>query len=198
LPPHLVLCLALTLALSAGSLALAHAHLRRIRRASSLNLRPLEISLKRLPAHDRPRELARRALPNTWEHRLAEDLLQAPTDAARIAAANDALADMELTLAATASWPRAAVRICAFGTMLLAVIAFLLQRSAEPLLVLLAIGAAAAFACAGIDRKAKGAAREKRESIDALITTLMGTETRSAPDAPSSTPPRRRRPSSTR
>jgi hypothetical protein len=174
--------IAIALLLSTGCVALAGAHLRRVLRSASPDIRALAISLKRLPLPSRAEELARRARPESWERSLAQSLLEAPDEKSRVAAANDALADMDNTLSAGASWPGAAVRVCARASLLLAIIAFLTQRSTSgilPILAILAIGGAGTLACISIGRRSVREARERREAIDALIATLLGSAARS-------------------
>ena len=164
----------IALFISVACVALAGAHLRRILRSSSPDIRDLAFTLKRLPFPSRAQELARRARPGTWEHHLAESLLETSSDEARVAAANDALADMDLTLSAGASWPGGAVRVCARSSLLLAVIAFIVQRSADSILGILIVGGAGSLACIAIGRRSQREARERREAIDALITSVLG------------------------
>jgi len=174
--------IAIALVASAACVALAGAHLRRVLRSTSPEVRSLAIALKRLPLPSRAEELARRARPESWEHQFAQAVLEASGDQARIAAANDALADMDNTLSAGASWPGAAVRVCARASLLLAIIAFLTQRSTSgilPILAILAIGGAGTLACISIGRRSVREARERREAIDALIATLLGSAARS-------------------
>jgi hypothetical protein len=183
------LFVAIAVAQSAACAALSYAHLRRVTRAASPDLGALTVALKRIPLAGRLEELARRAPPGTWEHRLTTDLLDAPTDEARVAAANEALADMDVALASSAGWPRAAVRICARVTLLLAVVAFLVERSNHILLILLAAGGAGVIACAAAGRRARRLAAEQRAAIDGLVAALLG-----APPSPAGAPPSPARP----
>lgn len=173
--------IALALALSTACVALAAAHLRRVRRSTSPDLRALAASLKRVAPPSRAEELARRTPPESWEHRLAQSLFEAQTPNARVAAANDALAEIALTLSAGASWPGTAHRICVRGTLLIGLIVFLAQRSAENIVPLLAIGGVGGFACLAIGRLARREAKERREAIDALVAALVAPVVAPAP-----------------
>jgi len=166
--------IAIALVASTACVALAGAHLRRVLRSTSPEVRSLAIALKRLPLPSRAEELARRARPESWEHQFAQAVLEASGDQARIAAANDALADMEITLSAGASWPGTAVRVCARIVLFLAVLAFLVQRSTDGILAVLVIGGAGVVACAAIGRRSRLEARERREAVDALVAAVLG------------------------
>lgn len=162
------------IALSAGCAALCYAHLRQVRGVASPDLRALTASLRRTPEVDRLDELARRSRPGTWEHRLASEMRGAPIDRARVAVINDALADAELSLVAGAAWPPAAFRLCTYGSLLLAIAAFLAEGFTPAIPVVAVTGAAGAIACVEIRRRARHEARAQREAIDALIAAVAG------------------------
>lgn len=182
--------IAIALLVSAACVALAWAQLRRVLRSSSPDIRALATTLKSLPLPSRAEELARRAQPESWEHGLAQSLLEASSGddddyKTRVAAANDALAEMDNTLRVGASWPGGAVRVCARSSLLLAVIAFIIERSATAILPLLIIGGAGSFACIIIGRRSQREARERREAIDALVNALTEAQSRDS-DLPAS------------
>lgn len=173
--------IAVALVIAAACAALAWAQLRRVLRSASPDIRALATTLKRLPPHARVEELARRAEAGSFEHRLAQNLLEearaddkSHAEKARIAAVNDALADIDHTLSAGAAWPGVAVRVCARSSLLLAVIAFVVERSASSILPLLLIGGAGSFACIALGRRSQREARERRAAIDALVSVLLG------------------------
>jgi Flp pilus assembly protein TadB len=126
-----------------------------------------------MPAGDRVEELARRARAGSFEHRLAGDLMEAADEGARVAAVNDALADIEQALAEGERWPASAARIAAWGTMLIGVVAFLAQVGTS-ILAIAGIGGASTIASLGAMRWASQAARDRREAIDALVIALLG------------------------
>jgi hypothetical protein len=64
--------------------------------------------------------------------------------------------------------------VCARSSLLLAVIAFIVQRSADSILGILIVGGAGSLACIAIGRRSQREARERREAIDALITSVLG------------------------
>ena len=189
--------LALGVLLTFASVFLAWAHLAHVRRATSGKTAELLVALKRVPVNDRAAALAARAPEGSAERRLAL-LIEASEDTsedARGAAVDELLAEIELALDASASWPGAGTRIAAYGGLLLAVITVLLRPSSisftAPALLVLGLGAAAT--CAVLGRRARELADAQRKAVDALVDTL-GLRDRLAPGGPSRAPrPSRRR-----
>ncbi|MDC0743360.1 hypothetical protein [Polyangium mundeleinium] len=189
--------LALGVLISFASVLLAWAHLARVRRATSGKTAELLVALKRVPVNERAAALAVRAPEGSAERRLAA-LIEASEDTsddARGAAVDELLAEIELALDATASWPGAATRIAAYGGLFLTVITVLLRPSSisftAPALLVLGLGAAAT--CAALGRRARELADDQRKAVDALVDTL-GLRDRLAPGAPPRAPrPGRRR-----
>jgi microcompartment protein CcmK/EutM len=165
---------AIALAIAAACVALAGAHLRRVLRAASPDVRTLALVVKRFPREERLAELARRARPDTWEHRLAQSLLETSSKQARVAAANEALADIEITLSAGSTWAGTAMRLCARSMLCLAIVAALVERSAGSVFAVLAVGGAGTLACLAIGYRARSEVRERREAIDALVSAVLG------------------------
>lgn len=186
-----VLLLALSLAVSVGCAALSRRHAVRVARAVGGDARALSRALRAFPGEARLPELARRSRPGSWEHRLALALLEAAEPRARIAVANDLLAELELTLDAGAGWPPAAARLSAFAAMLLATLSFLARAGLPVIALVLGAGAAGALASAAADRAARRAAVLQREAVDALIDAAVGPLL--AAEATRRDPPRRSR-----
>jgi hypothetical protein len=171
-----VLALLTTLAalLGLGCVLLSWSHVRRIGEANSDDLGALTIALKKTPEAERLHELGRRARPASWEHRLAGELLEAPTAAVKIAAVNDALAELDHTFRAGAGWPSGAIRIALFGGMLLAVSAWLLAKDLSFALGIAAIGAVSAGACFEAERSARRRVTAQRRAVDDLVAAAVG------------------------
>jgi Flp pilus assembly protein TadB len=130
-------------------------------------------SLLRLPDDQRAPELARRSAAGSWEHSLATELVAAAGDQARIAAVNDAVAQLELRLEERAGWPSAALRIAALSALLLAVIAYLIHRP-DAVLPVLAVGGVGALVSLDAKKRAQRGAKAQREAIDALVAAVAG------------------------
>jgi hypothetical protein len=165
--------------LAAVSSGLSLSYLRRVMSLGALGARDLARSLGRLPIEQRLGELERRA-PEGWARELARDLVAAPGEAERVAITNDALADVAHRLDEGAGWPAAGLRISAFGALLVAAIALLVQRM-ELILPVLAIGGAGALASLEIGRRGRSLAARQREGLDALIETVVVLADPSAP-----------------
>jgi hypothetical protein len=86
---------------------------------------------------------------------------------------NDLLAEIELVLEATASWPSAATRIVVYGSLLLAACAMLGSAGSVAAAILVVLGLGGAGFCVSIDRRAKALSREQRRAIDALVEALV-------------------------
>jgi hypothetical protein len=191
--------LAAALGLFAAGLAWSHA--RRVARLTSGNTRALTAALKRVAEESRASELARRAAPGSWEHEVATELLRAPDDAAKIAAVNDALLEVEYALRQGATWPRAGIRIALAGGLLLGLSAWLATGNLRAAVILVAVGGASSLLCVEAGRSAGRRTEAQRADIDALITVVMGRLADLAPPPgerrghPGRRPTRRRRPS---
>lgn len=158
---------------SALSALLAWAQVRRVSTITSLDAASVARSLRRLPDDQRAPELARRSAAGSWEHSLATELVDAPGNGARIAAVNDAVAQIQLRLEERAGWPSAALRIAALSALLLAVIAIVVHR-ADAVLPVLAIGGAGVVVALDAKRRAQRGAKAQREAIDALVAAVAG------------------------
>jgi hypothetical protein len=169
-----VLFIALSLAVSSACAALSWQHARRVARAVRGDATSLARALRSIPGEARLPELARRAPTDSWEHRFAVALMDAAEPRARVAAANDLLAEVELQLDIGAGWPPAAVRLSAFGAMLLATLSFLTRAGLPAVVLVLAAGAVGALASAAAGRAARLAAVRQREAIDALVDAALG------------------------
>lgn len=164
----------LAAALDLFAAGIAWKHARRVARLTSGNTRSLASSLKRVPEGSRASELAQRAPSGTFEHTIATELLAASDDAARIAAVNDALLEVEHALRQGATWPRAGIRIALAGGLLLGLSAWLATGNLRAAVVLVAVGGASALLCVEAGRSAKRHAEAQRADIDALITVVLG------------------------
>ena len=189
--------LALGVLITLASVLLAWRHLAHVQRATSEKTAELVLALKRLPAHDRAAALAARAPDGSTERRLAAVIQpnDETTDEARSAAVDELLAEVELALEASMSWPGAATRISAYGGLLLAVITVLLRPDSISFIApaLLVLGLGGAGACSALGRRARALADEKRKALDGLVDTL-GLREGIAPGAPPKVPrPGRRR-----
>lgn len=168
-----VLFTALSVAMSGACAALSWRHPVRIARATWGDARELARSLRALPGEARLIELARRSPPESWEHRLSVAVMSAADPRAKIAAANDLLAEVEQRLDVGAGWPPAAARLSALGALLLATLSFLAQAGPSVIAVVLGAGAAGAIASAAAGRAGRAAAERQREAIDALVDVAL-------------------------
>src|SRR4051812_28670830 len=91
------------------------------------SLRDLVRELRKLPVEERSAELLRKAASGTWERRLAREVGDAPAGAARVAAANDVLFDLDHEIDVGKTWATAGVRIAVAGTGVIGVAAYLLH-----------------------------------------------------------------------
>jgi hypothetical protein len=164
---------ALSLAMSGACAAISWKHPARIARATCGDARELARSLRALPGEARLAELARRSPPESWEHRLSVAVMTAADPRAKIAAANDLLAEVEQRLDVGAGWPPAAARLSALGALLLATLSFLARGGPSVIALVLGAGAAGAIASAAAGRAARAAAARQREAIDALVAAAL-------------------------
>ena len=171
--------LAAALGLFAAGLAWSHA--RRVAGLTLPGTRGLTASLKRVPEEARPAELERRAPPGSWEHGVATELLHAPDDAAKIAAVNDALLEVEHALRQGATWPQAGIRIALAGGLMLGLSTWLATGNLRAAVILVAVGGISALFCVEAGRSARRHAEAQRNDIDALITVVMGRLAEHAP-----------------
>jgi len=171
-----VLLIALGALFSAASAIFARAHLKRVTRVASGQTLPLANALKRLPPADRVAALVDRAQAGSLERRLGEDLAQASDDAARSAAVNDLLLEIELSLESSASWPSAAARIAAYSSLLLAALVVVGGHGLLAAGILVVLGVAAALYCVSIDARAKALSRDVCEAFDALVGAVLPRE----------------------
>ena len=151
---------------------LSASQLVRVRSAVSSDAESGARRLARLPDADRPAALERAAQPGTWEADLARALANATDEAPRIAAVNEAVAELGLRLDERAGWPSAAVRLSAFGTMLLAVVAVIAQR-VDLVLPLVGIGGAGVLVCAELARRSRAEAVRRKKAVDALVGAVL-------------------------
>jgi hypothetical protein len=169
----LTVLMSLGLLLAAAAVALAWSHARRVARATSGEAARLASALKRVPEADRVAELHRRSRPGTWEHQLAADVLEATSDAARVALVNEALYDVERDLEVGAAWPAASVRIALSGGLLLALVAYFVTGEIKWSVALLGAAGAGAVASFEAGRTARRAAEAQRKAVDALIAVTL-------------------------
>ena len=189
----------LAAALSLFAAGLAWTHARRVARVTSGQARALATALKRVAEESRVSELERRAPAGSFEHAIATALRDAPDDAAKIAAVNDALLDVEHTLRQGVGWPRAGIRIALSSGLLLGLTAWLATGNLRAAVILVAVGGASALLCVEAGRSAARYTAAQRSDIDALITVLVGNLADQAPPqaerrgVPGRHPSRRRR-----
>jgi hypothetical protein len=119
--------------------------------------------------------------------------MEAEGDRAKVAAANELLAEAEHRLEVGARWPSAAVRLSAFGALQIASLAVLTGAGAPALVVILAAGLAGAVASALAGRAGRAEATRQREAIDALVATAVGPLARATRPARAGPPSRRAR-----
>ncbi|WP_437596693.1 hypothetical protein WMF28_29440 [Sorangium sp. So ce590] len=189
------LFIAVSLAASGACAVISWKHPAQVARATGGDLTALARSLRALPGEARLTELARRSPPESWERRLALEVMSAADPRAKIAAANDLLVELEQRLDAGAGWPRAAARLSALAALLLATLSFLARAGPSVIALVLVAGAAGAIASAAAGRVGRTAASRKREAVDALVGVALGPldSVVRAASAPSVSPRRSRR-----
>lgn len=178
-----VILLLAEVVLGAGCVALAWAPARR----AAVNrgvARSLARALEALPEVERLTALARLAGPSHWAGRLAVEVLEANDERVKIAAANDALAEVEHALRSGEAWPATSLRITLFGSTLLGIVAYLAMRAPLLALGILGVGAAAALACSEAGRALRRLAVAERQAVDALVSVALGSLARAAPEMP--------------
>ncbi|WP_437543004.1 hypothetical protein WME97_31945 [Sorangium sp. So ce367] len=168
-----VLLSALSIASSAACAAISWKHPAQVARATGGDLMSLARSLRALPGEARLAELARRSPPESWERRLALEVMAAADPRAKIAAANELLAEIEQRLDAGAGWPRAAARLSALAALFLATLSYLAQAGPSVIALVLGAGGAGAIASAAAGRAGRAAAARGREAIDALVRVAL-------------------------
>jgi len=162
------------LLLAVACVALAWSHVRGVLAVTRADAAALAIALKRVSAGKRLAALLERTAPGSWEHDLAQDVLAAPDEDARVRAANVALADLDHDLLRAAGWPRAALRIGLLGHALLALAAYLADRTRAPqIAAILVVGALTALACVEARRSGERAAVRQRRAVDALLGAVF-------------------------
>ena len=186
-----MLFVAITLLVSSACLALGWAQLSRLNKYPAPNLSELTLLLKKTDQSNRIEELLKYSGADSWEHRLGAELKNAPGESYKIAVINDALADVDHLLRERSGWPKASVRLCAFGTMLCGVGAMLVRPDILVLLMVLGVGAGGALLCLMTSQKAERKAARARENIDAFILALMGMRAPGAASAERKAPKRR-------
>lgn len=158
------------------AIGLSRAHLKSIERVSAGQTRELAISMKRLPAESRLSELAKRAPPGSFAARLVEDLRGVESDATRAAVVNDLLAEIQISLEATASWPRTSARIAVYGCFVLGAIALSTGVDRPIVASIVGLGLVGTSVCIGFGRRADALAHETRAAVDALVEAVVGRE----------------------
>lgn len=174
--PLSVLFLVLASALAVGCVILSGRRARRIEQMSVPSLRELVRELRKHPVDERPAELLRKASDGTWENRLGREVLDAPAGAARIAAANDVLLDLDHEIDLGKTWSTAGVRLAVAGTGLLGLCAYLVHGGPVALAGALLIGFAGGITSFWAGERGKDSARARREAFDALVSALLPEE----------------------
>ncbi len=191
---HAVIFVAASAIAGVASAALAWRQVRRVDGALGGDPAALALALKRVPAERRIDELSKRAAPGTWAHEVAREVLAAPGDAAKVAAVNLALDDVEHALMEGAGWPGAGLRIALLGAALFAFAGYLAGgREITWSLASVAIGGVAALTCLEAGRSAKRRAEKLRRDVDALVVSAFGELGAGAGPEPRRTPRARSR-----
>lgn len=166
--------------LAVGCFLLAQRRARQIDAMSVPSLRDLVRELRKMPIEQRAAELLGRADGGTWEQRLAREISDAPEGAARLAAANDVLFDLDHEIDVGKNWAAAAVRIAVAGTGLLGLAAYLTGGGPIALAGTLLIGFVGAVASFSSGERGKERAASRREAFDALVSALLPEEASAA------------------
>jgi hypothetical protein len=179
---------ALLLGLACGALGVAHA--RHVRALRPSRLDGLRATLRRLPLEQRAGALLDQVGAGGWLDELAS-ALAAPIDSrARAAAVNDVLGDLASELERGSSWPRAAVRLTAFGGLLLVAVSVLRSEGALIVAIVIGLVATGGLVAAFAGQRARVMARALREDVDAIVALCVSVADRAEA---SERPGRRRR-----
>lgn len=178
--PVSILFLVLACALAVACVMLSNRRARRIDDMSVPELRDLVRELRKLPLDERAPELLRKAPEGTWESRLAHEVVDAPPGAARVAAANDVLFDLDHEIDVGKTWATSCVRIAIAGTGALGIGAYLVHGGAIALAGALLIGFAGAAVSFWSGERGKERASQRREAFDALVSALLPEESAAA------------------
>lgn len=171
--PLAVVFLALACVLAIGCSILAGRRARRIDEMSVPALRELVRELRKLPVEERPGELLRAAAAGTWEHRLAAEIMEVSPGAARVAAANEVLFELDHEIDVGKSWATAGVRIAVAGTGVIGLAAYLLRGGPIALAGALLIGFIGAVVSFAAGERGKERAASRREAFDALVSAML-------------------------
>jgi hypothetical protein len=169
--PYLV---AVSATVSAAASAFAWRHALAGGKARGGNVAAMTAQLKRVPLAERPKALLERAPEGSWQKTFASEIVEAPTEAWKVAAANDAISDLAHALDLRAGWPRAAARVAAAAAFLGAIVAYIVDRELDHTLAICVPGAIAIVLCVEAGRRAKDAAKACRKDMDALVEVVMG------------------------
>lgn len=156
--------------LAGACVALAAAHLRDVRRAQPMGLDEARAALRRAPREARAAKLAEIAPPASWLAELGRALSDGGSREARAAAVNDVLGDVARSLDATAAWPSVAVRLSAFGGLLVVVVAVLSRAG----VVVVGVDATVAVAAALVAVRLGSVARAETAALRAAVDDLVG------------------------
>ena len=169
----LLISLAPALMGSVVGAVLARSHARRVARSLSPDVsRTVEV-LRGVPLEDRVAELASLAPPSSWEGELASELARAGHGAARAAALDDALADLEGQLQSVRGWSETALRVAILGGLLGASAGAIAAGLVEALAAL-SLGVVGAGFAAAFGRRARAFEAGHRRRADDLVTLLAG------------------------
>ncbi len=169
----LLISLAPALVGSAGAALLARSHARRVARSLSPEIAGTVEALRGVPLEDRVAKLASLAPPSSWEGELASELARAGHGAARAAALDDALADLEGELQSVRGWSETALRLAVLGGLLGASAGAIAAGLVEALAAL-ALGVVGAGLAAAFGRRARALEAGHRRRADDLVTLLAG------------------------
>ena len=146
--------------------ALAWAHPRRT--SSLCSVDPPSPRIRGAAARANIRETAPEGC---WELALIHELDAAPSDAAKVAAINEQLGDLDHQLKSRTEWPRTAIRIVLLGSCAVSVVGFALGARLE-LGVVATIGLLSAGVCGLASMRGESAATRQRDKIDKLIKAM--------------------------
>jgi Flp pilus assembly protein TadB len=167
-----LLFVALAVLLVIGTSALASIQLRGVREALGPRAAELVRELERTPQDARLGKLASKALPDTFEAKLAASLEGIEDPSAKVTATNEALGDLALSLESRARWSPAAVRIVLFAGFLLAALALIKWMLLEACIVM-GVGAVGVAIAALMGSRARDLEKEQRKLADAFVEALV-------------------------
>ena len=160
---------------------LASAQVAAVVRSTPRELAALRAVMRRLPREERVTAIVEHEASSTWLGALGSVLGDAASPAERAAAANEVLGDLEGSIEARASWPAAAVRLAAFGGLLLVAMGLLAQVGAVVVTSIVGLTGVTTIVAGLLGRHARLRSSALREAADDIVSLCVPPAEREEP-----------------